>query len=380
MKIRYPGRFDIIPLGVDTETFRPRDKRDARKILSLPINGIIILYFARFSAHEKMDILPILRCFKSLLEQCPDISSNLFLLLAGEDTRYKYAQEVEKFAKDLQITDRIIFRTNPSFIEQPLIYSASDIFISFPDNFQESFGITVLEAMASGLPVVASDWDGYKDTIIHGETGFSVPTLWADCEDRISMYSPVCNWRLEHLFLAQSVCVDMTKMMEYISLLVKHPELRDKLGYSARKNVVEKYDWKVVIGQYEDLWRELYKQSQLSKKSSEERILLRPNRITTFGNYPSKILEGKTELHITPYGEEVLKKNEPLKYYKGMKKILLFPVIQDILIMTSSRISIESIEKELIDRYQKYSLLPQDVRYQVMWLLKHGMIEVMSDK
>ena len=56
------------------------------------------------------------------------------------------------------------------------IWSAPDIFVSLVDNVQETFGLTPLEAMAAGLPVVASDWDGYRETVRHGVDGFLVPT------------------------------------------------------------------------------------------------------------------------------------------------------------------------------------------------------------
>jgi D-inositol-3-phosphate glycosyltransferase len=376
LKIRYPGRFDVIPLGIDTEIFRPRDKKDARKLLSLPLDSLIILCFARFSAHDKMDLLPFLRCFRKILDECPHLSSNLLLLLAGEDKRYHYAQEVERFARDLEIIENVAIRTNPSFTEQPLIYSASDIFVSFSDNFQESFGITILEAMASGLPLVVSDWDGYKDTVTHGETGFRVPTYWADCEGRISTYSPICDWRLEHLFLAQSVCVDMNEMTKYLLLLVEHPELRDELGRNARKVAQERYDWRVIIEQYEELWRELYEQAQSFNGSPEERLVLRPSRLATFRGYPSSIIDLDTRIHTTPYGNEVLNKKKSLKYYSGMKNVLLFPVIQDILKMALDEKPMEEIEHELLLKYRDYSLTSQDVRYQVMWLLKHGLLRV----
>ena len=54
------------------------------------------------------------------------------------------------------------------------IWSAADIFCSLSDNIQESFGLTVIEAMAAELPVVAANWDGYRDAIQHGVTGVLV--------------------------------------------------------------------------------------------------------------------------------------------------------------------------------------------------------------
>ena len=53
-----------------------------------------------------------------------------------------------------------------------LAWSSADIFSSLSDNIQETFGITPIEAMASGLPVVVSDWDGYRDSVRHGVDGY----------------------------------------------------------------------------------------------------------------------------------------------------------------------------------------------------------------
>ena len=57
------------------------------------------------------------------------------------------------------------------------IWSAADIFISLADNIQETFGLTPIEAMAAGLPVVVSEWNGYRDTVRHEVDGFLIPTI-----------------------------------------------------------------------------------------------------------------------------------------------------------------------------------------------------------
>ena len=54
---------------------------------------------------------------------------------------------------------------------------AADLFLSLVDNPQETFGLAPVEAMAAGLPVVVSDWDGYRATVSDGVEGFRVPTL-----------------------------------------------------------------------------------------------------------------------------------------------------------------------------------------------------------
>src|ERR1700760_3430249 len=57
------------------------------------------------------------------------------------------------------------------------LWAGADVFLSLVDNIQETFGITPLEAMAAGLPVVVSDWDGYRSTVRDGIEGFLIPTL-----------------------------------------------------------------------------------------------------------------------------------------------------------------------------------------------------------
>src|SRR6185437_9144143 len=57
------------------------------------------------------------------------------------------------------------------------LWAGADVFISLVDNIQETFDITPVEAMAAGLPVVVSDWDGYRSTVRDGVEGFLIPTL-----------------------------------------------------------------------------------------------------------------------------------------------------------------------------------------------------------
>lgn len=66
--------------------------------------------------------------------------------------------------------------TDLSERDKLLLYRSSDVYFSPSDTVQESFGMSLTEAMACGLPLIVSDWNGYKDVLIHGITGFKVPT------------------------------------------------------------------------------------------------------------------------------------------------------------------------------------------------------------
>ena len=56
-------------------------------------------------------------------------------------------------------------------------WSAADFFTSLSDNIQETFGLTPVEAMAAGLPIVITDWNGYRDTLEDGIQGIAIPTV-----------------------------------------------------------------------------------------------------------------------------------------------------------------------------------------------------------
>ena len=58
--------------------------------------------------------------------------------------------------------------------------------MSLVDNTQETFGLAVAEAMAAGLPVVASNWNGYRDLVRHGVDGYLVPSRWASTAPAVS--------------------------------------------------------------------------------------------------------------------------------------------------------------------------------------------------
>jgi len=80
-RIHYRGRVDVIPLCVDTEKFRPADKRLARRVLELPGDAVILLYLGRLSLTDKADVLPLVRVFSELVKSSG--GSDLILLLAG---------------------------------------------------------------------------------------------------------------------------------------------------------------------------------------------------------------------------------------------------------------------------------------------------------
>ena len=147
--------------------------------------------------------------------------------------------------------------------EKKLALAAADLFCSPADNLQETFGLSVLEAMASSLPVVASDWNGYRDLVLHGSTGWLVPSrdmlqvqAQPEAMDRrfsleLQDYDSTVGLR------SLGVVIDHSALEKAISNLVASPERCAAMGEAGRQRVESVFAWSVVSEQYLELWSEL---------------------------------------------------------------------------------------------------------------------------
>lgn len=367
--LNYKARLDYLPLGINAEDYMKNNKQESRKKLKLPLLKTIILYFGRFSLSDKADLYPLLFAFKNLLAK----NKNILLVLAGKNFPGNYGKKLEKTARELGVLNYAKFFLNPSQEEKYLLYAAGDIFISPSDNLQESFGLTVLEAMAAGLPVVVSDWNGYRDIVVQNKTGFCIPTYWAKCDVEISNLTHLfeTNILADHLFLGQSVALDTKKMIEYLSILVKRKELRLKFGLNAKKRVLQNYDWSVVIPKYERLMATLMDKAKIDKRPPKATPIFHPQYFECFQHYPSRILNKRTNFAITREGIRLL---QTRKFLSGIPPLnLISPkIVLLILFYLKERQSanIEKIESQVNASFSK------NVSYHLMWMLKNYLVEV----
>ena len=181
-KLKYRGRLDVLPLGVNTEVFCKRDKYMSRREFDIPEDAFVILWVGRFSAYDKADLFPLFQLFSRLIKKNQD--KKLLLVIAGHDRNgLPILPQMRKYINKLGLGDTVQIISNNNVARRQFLYSSADIFVSPADNLQETFGITPIEAMACGIPQVVSDWDGYKDTVVDGVTGFRVPTYWIECDE-----------------------------------------------------------------------------------------------------------------------------------------------------------------------------------------------------
>ena len=272
-----------------------------------------------------------------------------------------------------------------------LILSSSDIFISLTDNFQETFGLTPLEGMAAGLPVVVTDWNGYRDTVRNNLDGFTIPTISLESgqSDDLSYYyhSNITNYDQYISYASQRVSVDIKKCIQKIRELIENDELREKMSINGKARVKENYSWKVILDSYSNLKDHLNDKRNFSDSSKNTFNYIKafdPNNL--FKSYPSFTL---SENHMISYNnKELLKEDHYLFSSKSIR------ISQDMNNLDTNYLKLDaninivnSILKILIDNDSQiktlYNLLDfskRDINKTVIMMLKFDIIDLVEVK
>lgn len=301
---RLTVQLPVIPLGVNCEQFSLAEQNNSRvawrEKLGIGDDETVILYVGRFCFTAKVHPLPM---FLALEEVARRTRKKVCLILAGwfdpPATENLWKQDVQRYCPSVKV----------SFVDgrkddiRREIWSVADIFTSFSDNIQETFGLTPIEAMAAGLPVVVTDWDGYRDTVRHGEDGFRVPVLTPEpgagkelalrFANRVDNYGRYCGTA------SQMTTVDIGACAWAFDKLILDAELRQRMGRAGQQRAREKFDWSIVVRQYQDLWKELAERrardSEIAPlKNGSPSIPLRIDPFTLFQEYPTGYITGNS--------------------------------------------------------------------------------------
>ena len=230
----------------------------------------------------------------------------IHLLLAGQFPNRPFETAFREAAGRFGGAARVHFIDGSDGPHGPVMraaWRASDIFVSLSDNIQETFGLTPVEAMAAGLPCVVSDWNGYKDTVADGETGFRIPSTTIgpgagiDIADRHAAGIDSYNQMIGITSLTTAVDVDACATA--IARLANDPELRDRQGAAALARARRLYDWRVVVAAYQDLWGELAELRAASpgvalRAPREVARLDVPDPFAIYRHYPTALLDANT--------------------------------------------------------------------------------------
>lgn len=197
-------KIDVIPNFVDPSRFRPNGKSIARMF---GCSGEKLLcHISNFRPVKR--IMDILAVFERVARKVP---SKLLMIGDGPER-----SKAEAFCRDHDIRERVLFLGNVPNLEEVL--SSCDLFMLPSET--ESFGMSALEALASEVPVIATDTGGLPELIVDGEVGFLLPVG------------------------------DIEAMAERAIQILSDDALQKRMGAAGRALAVEKFDVASVVPEY----------------------------------------------------------------------------------------------------------------------------------
>jgi D-inositol-3-phosphate glycosyltransferase len=204
----------LIPSGVNIARFRPIPQAEARRLIGVAPDERVVVYVGRMLPRK--DVRNVVRATALLAAE----GLALRLLLVGGETAAPDRAAtpeigaLQDLAAELGIAGRVTFVGKRQPDELHRYYCAGDVAVTTP--WYEPFGLTPLEAMACGRPVVGAAVGGLTSTIVHGETGFLVPPR-----------APAT-------------------LAKRLRFLLERPELCATMGAAARRRVEQEFTWPVV--------------------------------------------------------------------------------------------------------------------------------------
>jgi glycosyltransferase involved in cell wall biosynthesis len=221
-----PLRVKVIPSGVNIALYQPVDREEARARIGLgATGGRLVAYIGRMLPRK--DVRNLVRAFALIAPDFPDAR----LLMVGGETAEPDSEKtpeigvLQALGRELNVSDRLIFTGKRQPTELSNYYSAADVVVTTP--WYEPFGLTPLEGMACGRPVIGSAVGGIAFTIKDGETGFLVPPR------------------------------DPQALARRLQVLLRDHRLRQRMGKAARERVEAEFTWVVVARRTAALYQEL---------------------------------------------------------------------------------------------------------------------------
>lgn len=201
---------EVIPNFVDTEKYRRIDAQAVREQIA-PGGEKVLIHTSNFRSVKRVP--DVIHIFNAVRQKLP---AKLVLIGDGPDR-----STCERLCRDLKIYDDVKFLGKQAELV-PLL-SAADLFL-MPSQ-SESFGLSALEAMACGVPVVSSSVGGLPELNVHGETGYIAEIG------------------------------DIERMAKYATELLRNEQKHRLFAAAARRRAVEMFDAKKIVDQYEDHYR-----------------------------------------------------------------------------------------------------------------------------
>lgn len=233
-------KITIIPCGFSAKEFYPVNREIACTLLGLQTDEKILLQLGRMVPRKGVD--NVVRC----LGRLKDTGVPYRLIVVGGETDNPNPMACPEIARLQQIARKEGFKDKVNFVGRKNLevlkyyYCAAQIFISTP--WYEPFGITPLESMACGTPVIGSNVGGIKYSVLDGKTGFLVPPN------------------------------DPDALAAKVHLLTSDPALLLQMKRASIQRVKENFTWQKVANLVADLYQHIQVPALVSKSGTKARI------------------------------------------------------------------------------------------------------------
>lgn len=325
----------VIPLGIHCDDFTPDPAagRALRERLGAAQGDVVFTTIARLTPHEKFDPLPVYLALQSAARHLKG-GQRLHLVFCGL-TRDDYDRKVfTEGAATLMPDVNFLLTDGADANERKAALSGADVFLFLIDNIQETFGLAPIEAMAAGLPLLVSDWDGMKDTVTP-DVGFRVASRMLPSghllPETLRYHGGSDSYVQYGAANSAMTEIDMEELCARILELVGDPDLRARLGAAGRVRARSHYDWQVVIPQMQDLWAE---QDRIRLASAGKALRYRADGLPVapapsllFGSYPTELARFDATLVVaTDLGDRPdLAATLAVRNYQGLRRIFAPP-------------------------------------------------------
>ncbi len=265
---RFPGAvlparplLPVIPLGVHAADFTPDPVAGAalRARLGLGPADIAVSCIARLTPDEKFDPFPLFLALEAAAPALAAKGGRFHLILCGVFRDAAWPPVFAEGARQLMPSVGYHQLDGGMAAERKATLSGSDIFVFPVDNLQETFGLAPVEAMAAGLPVIVSDWDGMKDSVTP-DVGIRIPTEMPRSGEAnyISLrHLGGTDTYLQYLSQMSALTrIDIGGLTRALVSLGSDAALRARMGAAGAARARAVYDWSVVIPQMQALWGE----------------------------------------------------------------------------------------------------------------------------
>jgi glycosyltransferase involved in cell wall biosynthesis len=300
----------LIPLAVDTDLLArqaadQQARAALRQRLAIADGDILVLWVGRLSYYEKAFPQSMFQAVQLAAHRC---SRRLHFAMVGwfpggDADLQRYKQASEQLAPDLNVI--VLDGNDPQLLAQS--WAAADVFLSLVDNIQETFGLAPVEAMAAGLPVVVSDWDGYRYTVRDGVDGLLVPTLGSPGGAPGELLAQLHSLELETYqtyvgAAAQHTAVHIQQAAAAIACLADDPAQRRAMGCAGQERAQAMFSWPAVVRLYRELFADL-----AERRAAADPILatagarlqpLRGEPFADFHGFATTVLEPELRLRL----------------------------------------------------------------------------------